>query len=338
MKNESMIKVSIILPVYNVGPYINQCLDSLTNQTMKEIEIILVNDCSTDNSGIICDEYARRDARIKVINNEANIRQGLCRNKGLEIARGEYVAFADPDDWMDLDFYEKLYSSANSNHSDIAKTEARMVYPDGRVIKQSHLNKIIRKGLKNGLPIFQLFTYEHWTAIFKRSIIVQNNVKYPHIRNAEDIVFLLQMTYFSNSISLISGTNYYYRQRNDSTVAIQQKPYFDSFLEYFALHLDFINNHEMSVENYNHVFLRCYNNVKKRYREIDGSDEWKEYRQYYVKRVFEIMLEYKYDQNFILEGFYQEYTYFQRLTEMIRLTFRKISYLFGLKPNKRKAK
>ena len=99
--------LSIVVPVYNTEKYLKQCVDSLTSQTLNEIEIILVDDGSTDGSGAICDEYAAKDSRIKVIHKE-NGGLGFARNSGLEMAQGEFVGFVDSDDWVDLDFFEKL--------------------------------------------------------------------------------------------------------------------------------------------------------------------------------------------------------------------------------------
>ncbi len=312
------IKVSIVLPVYNVEPFIGQCLDSLINQTLKEIEIILINDCSTDSSGKICDEYAAKDNRIVVVHNKKNIRQGLSRNKGIEIAQGEYIGFIDPDDWVDLDFYEKLYSTAKKNKSDIVKTEPIKIFSDGSKEIQPDLNKQIRKGRKKRMSTFLLFTYEHWSAIFKREIITKNSVNYPSIRNGEDIVFLLRTTYYSSSISVISGTYYYYRQHSNSTVNVRGKIYFESILQYFKLYLDFINSHEMDENHYNLVFTQGLGAVKVRYKEMDGLSELNDYRHEYLQKAFDIMLLYKYDPGYILDNFVLEFSLLERLSHHLK--------------------
>ena len=105
------IKVSVIVPVYNCEKYLKKCLDSLVNQTLKDIEIICVNDGSTDNSGRILEEYT--DSRIKIITKE-NGGLSSARNAGIAVAKGEYLGFVDSDDWVDLDFYEKLYNTAKN--------------------------------------------------------------------------------------------------------------------------------------------------------------------------------------------------------------------------------
>ena len=103
-----MIKVSVVVPVYNVEPFLRQCIDSLLNQTIENIEIILINDCSTDNSGAVCDEYAANDPRVRIIHNNHNLGQGLSRYKGISLSQGKYIGFVDADDFIDEDFYNEL--------------------------------------------------------------------------------------------------------------------------------------------------------------------------------------------------------------------------------------
>ena len=111
-------KVSIIVPIYNVEKYLHQCVNSLLNQILKDIEIILVDDESPDNCPAMCDEYAKQDSRIKVIHKK-NEGLGYARNSGLEIATGEYIAFVDSDDYVELDAYQKLYSIAVDKKTDV---------------------------------------------------------------------------------------------------------------------------------------------------------------------------------------------------------------------------
>ena len=114
-----MYKVSIIIPVYNVEQYLAQCLDSVINQTYKNIEIICVNDCSLDNSFKILDEYSKNDKRIKIINRENNGGLSAARNTGLDNASGKYIYFLDSDDWIDLDYIEKMLNAAIKNEVEV---------------------------------------------------------------------------------------------------------------------------------------------------------------------------------------------------------------------------
>ena len=110
-------KVSIIVPVYNVEKYLDRCMESLLNQTLKDIEIILVDDGSPDNCPQMCDEYAKKDSRVKVVH-KANAGLGYARTSGLEVATGEYVAFVDSDDYVDLDAYQTMYNEAVRENAD----------------------------------------------------------------------------------------------------------------------------------------------------------------------------------------------------------------------------
>ena len=114
-----MIKVSVIVPVFNTEKYLEKCLNSLINQTLQDIEIICINDGSTDKSADIIKKFANKDSRFKLINHEPN-KQGAARNTGMKIAKGEYIGFVDSDDWVDLEYYEKLYNAAKRHNFDIA--------------------------------------------------------------------------------------------------------------------------------------------------------------------------------------------------------------------------
>ena len=130
-------KVSVVIPVYKVEPWIRECLDSLVNQTLKEIEIICVDDGSPDNSGAILDEYAQKDKRIKVIHQENGGVQ-KARNAGLDVAKGEYIALLDSDDYVDVRAYETAYNFAKKDNVDILNFDARS-FCDG---EDDHVNDI----------------------------------------------------------------------------------------------------------------------------------------------------------------------------------------------------
>ena len=111
--------ITVIVPVYNTEKYIEKCIDSLKEQTMNNIEIIVINDGSTDNTLKILKKLASGDNRIKIIN-QSNQKQGAARNRGLDLAKGEYIAFVDADDWIDLDYLEKMHNTALKYRADIA--------------------------------------------------------------------------------------------------------------------------------------------------------------------------------------------------------------------------
>lgn len=123
-----MPKISVIVPIYNVEQYLNRCIDSVLNQTYADLEVILVDDGSPDNCPAICDDYAGLDARVKVIHKK-NGGLSSARNAGLEIAQGDYIAFVDSDDWIDLGMYEALINLAEEYNADIVQSEYRFYRP-----------------------------------------------------------------------------------------------------------------------------------------------------------------------------------------------------------------
>lgn len=129
-----MIKISVIIPVYNVEMYLEQCVNSVMNQTLDDIEIICVNDGSTDNSLHILKELATKDKRLKIINQE-NLGLSEARNRGIKEAIGKYISFIDSDDWIDVDFLEKLYSAAEENQADIAAAGIIKHFANGKTKK-----------------------------------------------------------------------------------------------------------------------------------------------------------------------------------------------------------
>ena len=112
-------KISIILPVYNAGEFLRPCLDTLINQTLKEIEIVCILDCPTDGSDKTVQEYAEKDPRILVIKNDRNLHVGESRNVGIRAAHGDYIGFSDHDDIRELDMYEKLYAASENGRADV---------------------------------------------------------------------------------------------------------------------------------------------------------------------------------------------------------------------------
>ena len=169
-----MPKVSVIIPVNNTEKYITKCLDSVINQTLKDIEIICVNDSSTDNSLSILKEYAKKDNRLKLIDLPQNQGAGDAKNAGLKLVQGEYLGFVDSDDYIDLNYYEELYNKAKENDADIVKSKLLMLEFDGTK-KRSNLNSLIKEKSKF------YFSFEYTSAIYKSSLILDNNITCLHV-------------------------------------------------------------------------------------------------------------------------------------------------------------
>ena len=201
------MKVSVILPIYNVEPYLARSLDSLIGQTLTDIEIICVNDASPDDSARVLDEYAARDSRIKVINMPKNSGAAMARQAGLDVAQGEYVGFVDPDDFVAIDFFEKLYDLAKREDADIAKGAVITVDLNGAESITSHaLNNQIRQNK------FKFFGQNLWDAIYRLDMVRKNNIHF----EIDIFCFGLPATFYANKIAVCDDAFYKYVRRDDS--------------------------------------------------------------------------------------------------------------------------
>ena len=248
-------KVSIIVPIYNAGKFLEKCLDTLVNQTLKDIEIILVLDCTTDGSDRIAREYAEKDPRIRLIVNEQNLNIGLSRNEGLKIARGEYIGFSDHDDWRELDMYEKLYQKAREDQADIAISNFDSIYPDRIIphpyypdcpnqeqLKQEIFSHLIGDWKKE--QEWRPFTHwgYMWHILYKREILENHNIWFSDNREItyEDLLFLIQVFHAANRITCIPLILYHhvFHQKNQASsyiynstrLVINHLMYLDHFL------------------------------------------------------------------------------------------------------------
>lgn len=218
-----MSKVSVIIPVYNVEKYLSKALDSVCEQTLKDIQIICIDDCSTDNSVKIIKEYMGRDSRIELIKTESNRGQGNARNIGLKQVNGEYIMFLDPDDWFAENACELAYNQIKANDNDVVKFNYYIYYEKNKKIKYRDMTKNFKEILdKNNIKLADLKNFKIpggsvWDNIYKAEFIRENNVKFGEGHCGEDNVFYIKAMLLSNTISLLKEPLYYYRKREDKT-------------------------------------------------------------------------------------------------------------------------
>lgn len=213
-----MVKVSVVVPVYNVEDYLEKCLDSLINQTLKDIEIICVNDGSTDNSKEILEKYAKNDLRIRVITQD-NAGLSVARNTGIKEALGEYIAFLDSDDYVDYDFYEKLYEAALGNQADISigcivrennKKKKYLV----KYSKQENYETIKEKYKAAHVPEYCFV----WNKIYSSKIFRELNIEFIIGRTYEDMPFTSDVLECASKVVTVPNTYYHYIIRENSII------------------------------------------------------------------------------------------------------------------------
>ncbi len=215
-------KISIIVPIYNVDKYLKRCLDSIINQTYKNIEILLIDDGSPDDCGAICDEYAKKDKRIKVIHKKNG---GLsdARNYGIEASRGDYIMFIDSDDYISKNMCKILLKNALENNADIVTCNFKEIYLNNieKVNKQSQRERI--NVVSNIEAIYKYFIKNDldmnvvWNKIYKRNLFFgENKIRFPVGKLHEDDFTVYKFYYYSNKIVIISDVLYYYFRRENS--------------------------------------------------------------------------------------------------------------------------
>ena len=204
MKNT---KISVIVPIYNTEKFLKKCIESILNQTLQEIEIILINDGSTDNSHNICLEYAGKyPKKIKYINNK-NIGCSATRNLGIELAEGECIAFVDSDDYIEKTMYEELWNEKEENNSDIVV--CGMTYVN--LLEKTENISIPQIKIKNDYFKHQNRIANVYNKIFKKDLILRNEITFPvNTHYAEDLVFCFKSYLAANKISIVSKSFYNY--------------------------------------------------------------------------------------------------------------------------------
>ena len=204
--------ISVIVPIYNVAPYLRKCLDSLKGQTLKDIEVICIDDGSTDESGLIAGEYAT-DTRFRIIHTE-NRGLSAARNRGIDEAKADWLMFVDSDDWVDKEFCRIPYEAAVENEADLVIFRSYEVSERGRVIRKRKYKRPITTGLLECEAAIDNAGTVAWRKLYKR--ILFETVRYPEGHVYEDFATTHNLVYGANRIISISDQLYYHRHRKGS--------------------------------------------------------------------------------------------------------------------------
>lgn len=236
-------KVSIIVPIYNIERYLSRCLESLLTQTLTEIEIIVINDGSTDLSLDILEKYAEQDERIKIIN-KTNGGVSSARNAGITAARGEYIGFVDPDDWVAVDMYRSMFNIANEEKADIVmctylrefgshskaknfNLPEKVIY-NNEEIKTTIMRRLIGP-LENEMANPELLDAwgTVWSKLYRTDLLRKNDLRFidlQEIGTNEDSLFNIEASYYANRFAFINKPFYHYWRENSNSLTSNYKP------------------------------------------------------------------------------------------------------------------
>jgi len=247
-------KISVIIPAYNVEDYVAKCLDSIINQTYKNLEIIIVNDGSTDKSGEICERYAKKENRIILIHQE-NQGMSIARNNALDIATGEYIGFVDSDDWIEPDMYATLYDNIIAHDADISMCNFYYVRTSGQQSPYSNENddtKIL-EGIYKIAHNIRLSNNCIWNRLYKRHLF--DDIRFPAGKTFEDVFVMHRVMDNANKLVLSSKCLYYYRRRADSiTLSPFNMAQMDNVDAYIERH-NYVSSKYPSLEKTSRKFI-----------------------------------------------------------------------------------
>lgn len=234
-----MCKVSIIVPTYNVAPYIAECMDSLIDQTLEEIEILCVDAASDDGTREVLEAYASKDSRVKILDDIMHS-TGYAKNIGIDAAQGEYIGIVESDDYVALDTYEQLYSCAAQYHPDIIKGNYKAFTGNGGERIYALKAVSLDKGDYNHIIDLQdegrYFTWDMytWTGIYKKSFLEEFHIRHNESKGAsfQDVGFWLQTLAFAKTAFLLPGYFYHYRRDNPYSSVHQSNKVWEMVREY----------------------------------------------------------------------------------------------------------
>lgn len=302
------------MPIHNAGEHLYKCLDSLVNQSLKEIEIILVLDCPTDGSDVVAKEYAKMDSRIKIIENCENLHIGLSRNRGIDVAVGEYIGFSDHDDYREINMYEDLYAVAKINKSDVVISSfgsdtrgviKSIVYPDihDYEVKDFVLDRLI--GRDENTPKNEIFFCQNgamWNKIYKAEFLKNNDICFVDTKKYtyEDLIFLIKSFMYAKKVDLVNKVYYYHRQDVQNTSAMYTYNEYKKILAYLEIVNDFLhlNDFEKYKNRFYHsvvnsVHISIENEFKSKKSLIEKIKIFQFFRKDYIKEAFKLVVKLK---------------------------------------------
>lgn len=210
--------ISIIVPVFNAEKYLNKCIQSILGQTYSNIELLLIDDGSTDSSGAICDNYGSQDSRVRVFH-KLNEGVSVARNWGLDNAKGEWITFVDSDDWIDADMYEQMYNAAMQKKADMVSCDLLMEHKDYSRILSCNNKYDDHKLMYDCLVPISVEYFAMWNKLVSREVYDRGRIKASIGLNMwEDVELMTKIRYFSKSSCVINKPYYHYNKTNENSI------------------------------------------------------------------------------------------------------------------------
>lgn len=287
--------LTVIIPVFNTEQYLDRCLESVVNQTEHELDIIIINDGSTDDSERVINKYISKHKNINYIKLKDNIGVGNARNIGIENSKAKYITFIDSDDWVDIAFYKKMLHTIESHGTDICiagiitevddtyNWKYRYKYPDNFLTDNIFCLHALTKQYNTDIAISPIVNNK----IYNRQLILENNLFFDESRRAQDLFFSFMVFIYANQVSICNDIFYHYYQRNRSATHNFSRQYIDDYfyiLSTLKKELDNRNIYHLYSKEYesyvNHHTIKLVYNM---FNNIPSSTEQKKFVLYILK-------------------------------------------------------
>lgn len=250
-------KISIIIPVYNPGKYFEKCLESLVNQTLKEIEVIIILDCPTDGSDKVAESFAAGDSRITLLYNVENLHIGLSRNRGLEIAQGKYIGFHDADDYSEVQMFERLYEKAERENLDIVRCNFYCIYTQKVADNIEHYKyPLASSNISDKDWIYEYVSGDKvscvmWNHIFRTDLLRKHNIKCldTRVTCSEDSIFFMEAYHKANSLGIVDDYLYYHLFHTSNTGQTYRYRSVKNRISFFEEVYSFLRNNNVNEED-----------------------------------------------------------------------------------------
>jgi len=306
------MKVSVIVPVYNVEKYLDKCLNSLVKQTLKDMEIIIVNDGSTDKSQEIIDNYAKKYKNvISIVKENGGVSEA--RNLGLKKARGEYIGFLDSDDWVSKDMYKKMYQKAKSGNFDVVACDTQAIYPAEKRYISSNIKNDNVSNKELMIDAYAVI----WNKIYKREII--NEIEFKKGMNfCEDVEFLYMVYSKIKTIGVVKGSLHNYLQREGSLTYVYDKKLYqlidamDDVIKFYKEN-DLYKEYKQELE---YTYVRyLYATFVKRIAKTKNKKEFNRAVNIVIKKIKKEFPDYK--KNYYLKGLKSKNLYLKKFNKLL---------------------
>lgn len=307
-------KISVIIPIYNVEKFLPRCLDSVINSNYQNLEIILVDDGSTDSCSQICENYKKKDSRIKVIH-KSNGGLSDARNKGIDIATGEYISFVDSDDAVDEDMFSYLLKLLLDNKCDISVcnyiTFSTIELPSTQVNKRDNIIVYNREEALNILLKGNISHSDYaWNKLYKKELF--ESIRYPKGRKMEDIGTTYKLYYKAKNIVIGDAIKYFYYQRENSILGLNNYAIYKDNMELSIERYNFLKDNKVKI-NFIQYQKDIINKVIELYKNTKTENQYKYFYDSAYDKVFNELFDFKMLKGENLKTIIKYYIYSKRI-------------------------